>query len=127
MKKIYNHFLYFIFLQLFFTVNLFAYQITYQGKILDNDSRRINAVANIEFKLYRAASGGSAIWQEVHNNVNIINGLFTVHLGSITPINLKFDEQYYLGINVNNTGEMMRRIKLQVGVYAYRLRYSDIV
>jgi len=122
MKKIYIIFILFF---NFFDINLFAYQITYQGKIVDNDFRRINAVANVEFKLYQSASGGNAIWQEVHSNVNIVNGLFSVELGAINPINLKFDTQYYLGININNTGEFIPRSKLQATAYVFRARYSD--
>ncbi|HON55844.1 MAG TPA: hypothetical protein PLJ38_02385, partial [bacterium] len=107
------------------SVNLLGFTISYQGKLVDDNQRRVNTTAPIVFSIYTTQSGGTALWQETHNSVDITNGLFIVELGSINPINLKFNEQYYLGVNINNTGELMPRTKLQAGGYVFRARYSD--
>ncbi|HPP88537.1 MAG TPA: hypothetical protein PLM75_11820, partial [bacterium] len=122
--KIRFYLLIFIFLFLYI-ISLSAFNINYQGKLLDNDSRRVNTTADIIFSLYNVATSGTALWQETHNNVSVTNGLFNVELGTITPINLKFDNQYYLGININGAGELMPRIKINTIAYAFRSRYSD--
>ncbi|MBP7652317.1 tail fiber domain-containing protein [Candidatus Dependentiae bacterium] len=102
-----------------------GYYIAYQGKLTDSDNRRINASVVIIFSIYSEETGTTELWTETHNSVNIVNGLFSVWLGSSNPINLKFDRQYYLGININNQGELTPRIKLNASAFAYRAKYSD--
>ncbi|MBP7653605.1 hypothetical protein KA977_09295, partial [Candidatus Dependentiae bacterium] len=106
-------------------VKISAFTISYQGKLLDSSQRRVNAAASIIFSLYTSETGGTAIWTETHNSVNISNGLFTVELGSVNQINLKFDNLYYIGININNSGELIPRTKFQATPYSFRSRYSD--
>lgn len=105
--------------------SLYSFTITYQGKILDSTKSRINGNLPITFSIYTEASGATPIWTESYNSINITNGLFNVDLGSITPINLLFDTQYYLGININNSGELSPRSKFQMQAYSVRSIYSD--
>ncbi len=121
-KKI---FFYIAVLFLIFTNQIHAYKISYQGKAVDASQRRINGTLPIIFSIYTSEFGGSPFWTETINSVNIVNGLFTVELGSVNAINLKFDAQYYLGININNTGELIPRTKLQAAAYSFRAQYSD--
>ncbi len=71
---------------------------------------------NIEFQLYNASSGGTALWTEDYTStsgpggtdarVQTINGYFSVQLGSITsfPSTIDWSQQLYLTMNVGGTG-----------------------
>jgi len=112
-------------LLILFQIFGYAYTISYYGKMLDSSQRRINSGVDIIFSIYTSENGGTALWTETHNSVNVDNGLFLVELGSVNAINLKFDEQYYLGINVNGAGELFPRSKLYANGYVFRSKYSD--
>ena len=66
--------------------------INYQGKITDNDIL-YNGTVEITFTIYDSETGSSSAWNESHPEVNIVNGLFNVLLGSITP----FPEDLFSG------------------------------
>jgi hypothetical protein len=66
---------------------------------------------NIEFKLYSASTGGTALWTEDYLNSTsnpavVSNGYVTVNLGSSNPFpsNIPWDQQLYLTMNVGGTG-----------------------
>jgi hypothetical protein len=60
--------------------------ISYQGALSDGNGNPINGTKNITVKVYSAASGGTAIWTEAYNNLAVANGVFTVLLGSNSPL-----------------------------------------
>ena len=73
--------------------------ISYQGILTDNKGGPVpDGNVSLIFKLYNASEGGDTLWQETQN-VMVTKGIFNVILGSNTPLNLPFDEQYWLGIN----------------------------
>lgn len=77
--------------------------MSYQG-VLTNENG--NAVADgsykLKFELHTTPNNGTIPWQETHENVPVINGLFNVILGSINPLDISFDELYFLAISVND-------------------------
>jgi hypothetical protein len=93
---------------------------------------------NIEFKLYSASSGGTALWTEDYLNsasqgVQTIDGYLSVQLGSITafPNTINWDQNLYLGMNIGGTvstgtfpsigdGEMTPRLPLTAVPYAFK-------
>jgi len=67
----------------------------------------------LNFKLYNSDSTGELIWEETHGSTLISNGVYVVELGSIESLdNVPFNENYWIGISVNNGTEMEPRIKL---------------
>ncbi len=98
--------------------------ITYQGKLTNANGTRINGNLQMQLILYDVPSGGVALWLE-ENNVTVINGIFNVELGSIVPLNLSFDKQYWLGIKINGEEEMMPRTKIKTSPYAFSSVISD--
>jgi len=62
--------------------------ITYTGRVLKNGSPASGAL-NVDFALYDASSGGTALWSESHAAVAVKNGVFTVLLGSLVPLSAK--------------------------------------
>ena len=101
-------------------------QMNYQGKITDYEGVGLNTDIHIAFKLYPSLEGGVPLWTEIHPGVSIEKGLFSVILGSITPIDLTFDGQYYLEIVVD--GDIMEpRQALTSEAYAFRALYADSI
>ena len=102
--------------------------INLQGKLENSTGQVVTGTHNFTFKLYDAATGGSEKWTEDQTDVSVDDdGIYDVILGSVSPINLDFDEQYYLGINVDNDGEMTPRINLTSTPYAQRAKFADTV
>ncbi len=90
---------------------------------------------NVEFKLYSASSGGSALWTEDYLNsasqgVTVVNGYLTTNLGSITsfPSTINWDQQLWITMNIGGTttgtpsfdGEMSPRLQVTGVPYAFR-------
>ena len=74
------------------------------------------------FALYTTATGGTPFWQEQRagaSAVPVTNGLFSVYLGSITPIDpTQLTQPAYLGITVGSDPEMTPRELLGTVPYA---------
>lgn len=101
--------------------------ISYQGRVADAFGNPINGTRNITFRLYSSSSGGSYVWSETHNNVNISNGLYNVMLGSITPFpsSVDFSRQLYLGVMIEPDPELTPRY--QLGSSPYAITIADTV
>lgn len=85
-------------------------EINYQGKLATFSTGQAVADGdyNMEFILYTAATGGSALWTETRtgsNKVTVTNGLFSIMLGSVTSLaSFNFNQTLYLGVNIGGTG-----------------------
>jgi hypothetical protein len=96
--------------------------INYQGILIDPTTGLPipDDVYTITFSIYNVASGGSIIWTETHN-VTTKDGLYSVLLGTSTPLTptILSGPEKYLGIKVGGDPEM-RPLKRIVSVaYAY--------
>ncbi|MBK9337256.1 MAG: hypothetical protein IPM98_12040 [Lewinellaceae bacterium] len=80
-----------------------------------------DAAYSLKFRLYEQAEGGTHIWEETQIDVDVIGGIYTATLGSITPLNVPFDTTYYLGVSVGSGTEMLPRIRLTTAPYALSL------
>jgi hypothetical protein len=79
----------------------------------------------ITFRLYDQASGGTLIWSETQDPVEIIGGVYSVTLGSVNPLTAPFDKTYYLGISVGGGAEHTPRSTLTSAPYALSLLGQD--
>ena len=93
-------------------------KMSYQGVLTDNNEVPQNGTFTMTFGLYTTPTGGSPIWSETQNAVQVTNGIFNVLLGSNTPINLAFDATYYLGVSVQGT-DLSPRIELASSGYSF--------
>jgi hypothetical protein len=97
---------------------------------------------NVQFKLYSASSGGSALWTETYydsngatagndNRVRVVNGYVSVALGSQTafPGTINWDQDLYMTMNIGGVtqtatptydGEMNPRLHLTGVPYAFK-------
>lgn len=76
---------------------------------------------SLTFKIYNVVTGGTALWTETQSNIEVASGIYTATLGSVTALNIPFNETYYLGVTVGATTEMLPRIQLTTAPYALSL------
>ena len=51
--------------------------VTHQGRLLDG-ATPADGFFDIEYRIFTDSSGGTELWSETHNNVDVKDGLFTV-------------------------------------------------
>ncbi len=99
--------------------------ISYQGLLMDAGGAVVpDANYSLTFKLYTVATGGSAIWTETQS-LPTGKGIFSAVLGSVTPITLAFDKQYWLGVTVGSGSELTPRAVITPGAYSFHSVRSD--
>ncbi len=82
------------------------HQINYQGHLYNTAGEPHDGSFDFQFAIYSQMFGGTALWNETHIDVTVNGGLFNVILGSQgSPIDLPFDQTYYLGMTVD--GELL--------------------
>jgi hypothetical protein len=97
--------------------------MTYQGILKDNAGQPVgDGTYNLTFRLYDASSEGTLLWTSSVTQIHTVNGYFTAELG---PVNLPFDDTYYLSIQVQGDSEMAQRQKMTAGAYALRGDSAD--
>jgi len=96
--------------------------INLQGRLTDANNVPLYGNFRMVFRIYDASSGGVKLWEEIHEGINNITtskqGIFNVLLGSITPITLRFDKDYWLEIQVKDEILLPRQRIASVG-YAF--------
>ncbi len=95
--------------------------ISYQGVLKDNNGAIVtDGQYDLTFRLFDVVEFGYPLWVEDHNATTVTDGVFSVILGSITPISRNFDSQYWLEIDVNGT--VLPRTKLTASPYSLASR-----
>ena len=61
-------------------------EINYQGLLLDSGGNAITGPTDLDFALFEVASGGASVWSESHLDVDVLDGVYDVILGSTTPV-----------------------------------------
>ncbi len=95
-------------LHLFLAANANAQQlpgtINYQGRLTELDGTPVDTGLGLplvmDFGLYDVDVGGVPLWEE-QQDVEVDDGVFSVVLGSVIPIDLDFDLPYWLEIVVD--------------------------
>ena len=101
--------------------------LSYQGVLTDAEGNpRPNGDYTFTFRLYDSASGGTALWSE-QKTLPVQNGLFSTALGDQMPFDasIKFDRQYWLGIQVGDESELTPRIALTSVGYSFSAMRAD--
>lgn len=107
---------------LFISINASVAQIpriiSYQGRLLGTNEQPVpDGQYKLTFRIYDASN--ALLWTEIHNQIVIGGGLFNVFLGTITPIDLPFNQPYQLGIQVGSDPEFLPRIMLSSSAYSF--------
>ena len=103
--------------------------INVAGELRDGSGNLLNGNYDIIFKIYNASSGGTLLWNESYtgnNSVTVENGYFSVALGSNNTLNLSFDENYYLSVEIGTQGQLSSQLQSGKSTADYELpeRYA---
>ena len=95
--------------------------VRFQGMLKNFEGTVIDENVLLTFRLYETNTGGPLLWEETQQGVEIEDGLLDAELGNSEPLdNLAFDKQYWLGVEINNDGEMAPRFRLTGMPYAFK-------
>ena len=99
--------------------------ISYQGVLKDSDGQLVaDGEYTLTYRLYNAEDGGDSLWAEaITDSVN--GGVFNAVLGKQTPLDLPFDQPYWLSIEVDGGGELSPRVEFTAAQYAFRGAVAD--
>ena len=112
----------FLILALFLPSSVFAVPpyLSHQGRILQSDQVPVTGIVILDFSIYEQAEGGNPVWSETLETA-LDNGFYSVTLGtdqSLEDISLD-NGLLYLGINIDNWGELDPRTELSSVPYAF--------
>lgn len=97
--------------------------MSYQGVLTDTEGNIVpDREYTLTFRLYSSPDNSALLWEENQQNISVQSGLFNVILGSITPLDLPFDQPYYFAISINDGGELSPRIELTAAAYSLNAR-----
>jgi hypothetical protein len=100
--------------------------LSVQGTIQESTGAAVeNGDYSLTFKLYTTETGGTPVWSETQSQVNIVGGVYSVVLGTVTPLTAAFDQTYYLGLTVGSGAELTPRTRLTSSPYALSLIGQD--
>ena len=95
--------------------------ISYQGILANAAGDPVeDGEYTMTFRLYDE-NGDELPWQE-EQVVEVNKGIFNVILGSTNPLNLPFDQPYWLGITIGENAELEPRIELTSSAYSLNSR-----
>jgi len=102
--------------------------INFEGKLTEKDGSPISGSKTITFRIYNSATAAIPIWAETRE-VTIDNGFYSILLGSVEPFDphdppMKFDNAYWLAVQVSGEDEMSPRY--QIGAVPYAIN-ADMV
>lgn len=102
--------------------------LQYDGRLMNDDSP-VAGTFDVRFALYSTLEGGEPVWSENHE-LTIDGGLFSVLLGSISPLPPAVPEDHdrlYLALQIDDDAEMEPRLPLVSTTYALRSGLADAV
>ena len=100
--------------------------ISYQGFLRDSGGNPISGANNLSFSLFKAVSGGVALWTEAQPSVPVSAGIFSVQLGSVTPFpdSVFANGSLWLQTSINGTA-LTPRSPLGATPFAFRAAIAD--
>jgi len=100
--------------------------MSYQGVLRDASGTPVpDATYSITFRLYDVATGGTELWTE-SQSLATSGGVFDAILGSVVPLSLAFNDEYWLGVQVESDPELAPRTELTSAPYALRAKYGEL-
>jgi len=103
----------------------FPRTLNYQGRVTNEMGDPIDGEADVIFRLYPDPTTETWLWEETQTGVQVVNGVFTVRLGSEAPLTNELFSlgTVYLGIEFVGvgSGELSPRTPLDAVGYAFRV------
>jgi hypothetical protein len=97
--------------------------MNFQGRLTDLGGDPLSGSYSVTFRIYNQAAGGSPLWEETQTLNADVNGFFSAVLGSLAPIALNFDQDYWIGLTVAGEAEMQPRVKLATVPYSFTSKF----
>lgn len=97
----------------------FPRKMRFQGRLKDKDGLDIDGTLKLTFRIYDTETGGVPLWSETQQGIVIEEGMLDIVLGSVNEIDLPFDKQCYLGVEIEEDGEMTPRFLMTSVPYAF--------
>lgn len=87
-----------------------TFEVPFQGYLTDDLGTPIDGTANLDLSLYDAVTGGTSVWSESLPGTPVDGGIFSVSLGSVTPLDdsVLDGSPRWLSIRVNGNPELPR-------------------
>jgi hypothetical protein len=60
--------------------------MSHQGRLLDSSDQPLTGTYTLTYSIYEVPTGGAPLWTEDHVGVQVVDGLFSVELGSTVPL-----------------------------------------
>ena len=99
--------------------------VTMQGFLTDSEGRALpDGTYQSKFRIYDDPTSGTLLWEESHD-LSLDHGLYDALLGSVTPLNLAFDKDYWLSVEVDGQGEQQPRIRVGYSFFSIKSLKSD--
>lgn len=98
-------------------------QMTYQGVLGNAAGDPVTMNVSMVVRIYADATGGTPVWQETHDSVAVADGVFSLPLGSITPLSADVfvdGAGRWLTLQVESDAEMSPRQAVHSVPYAFR-------
>ncbi|MBI3615559.1 MAG: hypothetical protein HY211_03465 [Candidatus Omnitrophica bacterium] len=83
--------------------------LRYQGTLTDSNGVLLDGSYDLTFRFYDKETGGTKMWEEIQTAVQAKSGAFSVLLGKVTSLALKFDQDCWLAVSVNGAAELSPR------------------
>ena len=103
------------------------YYINYQGKLTDSGGNPVNGTVDIQFAIFDDSLASSKLWKENHSDVEVVEGLFSVRLGTSSSLDqVIFDGTVrWLGMSVEGGDLMLPLTPIVSAPYAFRSELAD--
>ncbi|MCP4703469.1 MAG: hypothetical protein GY865_02570 [candidate division Zixibacteria bacterium] len=112
-----------------FTASLLAVEvpniINFQG-YLTNGSTPLDGSFELTFKIYDVPTGGTELWTETRT-FDVSDGYYSILLGEVTPIDISFSGNAWIGVQITGQSEMTPRYQIASMPYAYVAKHADSI
>jgi hypothetical protein len=98
--------------------------IPIQGRLTDASGNPLNGTYSIRFRLYDVETGGTPLCSDI-NSVSVADGLFSSYVSGC--YNDLYGQKVWLGVEVENDGEMTPRQVIHSVPYALSLRPRAVI
>jgi len=99
--------------------------INFQGSYIDQTSgepQPAEGSYSVRFDIYDSETGSNVIWSETQS-VNAVDGFFNVYLGSVTPLTIDFNGEYWIEVSIEGTS--LPRTQLASAPFAFHSATTD--
>ena len=79
-------------------------EFSFQGVLKDNKGNFVDDTVDITLSIFDVLEGGVALWSEEHDDVEVVDGIFSLDVGSVDAFNddLNFTNALYLEVIIED-------------------------